>query len=219
MKAHVVEHSAYRFWDHWLSDGRVPHLFTVDVETGTIRDLFAGTRYELPAADPSAHYYDISPDGREIAFAFDPAEEKRFDHEYHLVALDLRSEALPHAHDGLAALATSARATRPTAAGSRCSPRTCGRAPSPRARLALIDRSERRAARSPSTRWDRSVARAARLDARFVRRVLRTRKTTRAPHLYRWKLGEPASRRSSRSGGTVGDFDVSGDAIAFIRNT
>ena len=32
-------------------------------------------------ADPGAHYYDISPDGREIAFAFDPAEDKRFDHE------------------------------------------------------------------------------------------------------------------------------------------
>ena len=89
VKAHVVEHEAYRHWDHWLSDGRVPHLFVVDVESGKTRDLFAGSRYELPRADPSAHHYDIAPDGGEIAFTFDPAEEKRFDHEDHLFALDL----------------------------------------------------------------------------------------------------------------------------------
>src|SRR5512143_898197 len=34
VKAHVVEHSAYRWWDRWLSDGRVPHLWTVDIDTG-----------------------------------------------------------------------------------------------------------------------------------------------------------------------------------------
>jgi hypothetical protein len=57
----VVEHSAYRYWDHWLSDGRVLHVFTVDIESGKVRDLFAGTRYELVKADPSADSYDISP--------------------------------------------------------------------------------------------------------------------------------------------------------------
>src|SRR5688500_1620517 len=31
VKAHVVEHASYRFWDHWLSDGRVPHVFTVEL--------------------------------------------------------------------------------------------------------------------------------------------------------------------------------------------
>ena len=92
VKAHVVEHEAYRYWDHWLSDGRVPRLFVVDVETQRIVDLFAGTPYELPGDDPAAHHYDIAPDGREIAFTFDPAEEKRFDHEYHVVALDLRAK-------------------------------------------------------------------------------------------------------------------------------
>jgi Tol biopolymer transport system component len=91
VKAHVVEHSSYRFWDHWLSDGRVPHLFTVDVDTGRVRDLFAGSRYELLRADTSANYYDISPDGREVAFAFDPEEDKRFDRELQLVTLDVAS--------------------------------------------------------------------------------------------------------------------------------
>ena len=33
VKAHVVEHEAYRYWDHWLSDGRVPRLFVADVRS------------------------------------------------------------------------------------------------------------------------------------------------------------------------------------------
>ncbi len=92
VKAHVVEHSAYRWWGHWISDGCVPHLFTVDIDTGATHDLFAGTRYEISRAVPTAHHFDISPDAREIVFAFDPAAEKRFDHEYQLVALDLRAK-------------------------------------------------------------------------------------------------------------------------------
>src|SRR5512141_836941 len=91
VKAHVVEHSAYRWWDHWLSDGRVPHLFTVDIDSGKVRDLFFGTDYEIVRSDPTAHFYDIAPDGREIAFAFDPQEDKRFDHAYAMVALNLRN--------------------------------------------------------------------------------------------------------------------------------
>ena len=90
VKAHVVENSAYRWWDRWLTDGRVPRLFSVDVDSGRVQNLFAGTRYEMARADPTAHHYDIAPDGREIAFAYDPAEDKRFDHEYQLVAIEVR---------------------------------------------------------------------------------------------------------------------------------
>src|SRR3954466_7737125 len=91
VKAHVVEHSAYRWWDRWLSDGRVPRIWTVDVDSGRMRDLFAGTKYEVARADPCANFYDISPDGREIAFGFDPAEDKRFDHAYSMITLDIAS--------------------------------------------------------------------------------------------------------------------------------
>ena len=68
VKAHVVEHQAFRFWDHWLSDGRVPHLFVVDVASGNLRDLFAGSDWELPRADTASHHYDIAPDGAAIVF-------------------------------------------------------------------------------------------------------------------------------------------------------
>src|SRR5204862_455030 len=90
VKAHRVEHATYRFWDHWLSDGRVPHLFVADLRGGC-SDLFEATPYELVRADPDQHCYDISPDGRFVAFGFDPAEEKKLDDEFDIVELDLKS--------------------------------------------------------------------------------------------------------------------------------
>ena len=31
VKAHLTERAEYRFWDHWLTDGREPHVFAADV--------------------------------------------------------------------------------------------------------------------------------------------------------------------------------------------
>jgi len=66
--AYVTEEGFYRFWDHSLPMGRVPHLHVVDIETGEVRDLFEGTPYELSRAEPDADTFDISPDGRRIVF-------------------------------------------------------------------------------------------------------------------------------------------------------
>jgi dipeptidyl aminopeptidase/acylaminoacyl peptidase len=67
-RPHVTEDRVYRFWDRWLTDGDVPHLFLVDAETGTAKDLLPGSErwFDLMDADGE---YDISPDGREIAFS------------------------------------------------------------------------------------------------------------------------------------------------------
>ncbi len=65
VQAHVVERGEYRYWDHWLVDGREPHVFVCDVATGRCRDLLAGTGLALPPWDPAPEHYDISPDGRE----------------------------------------------------------------------------------------------------------------------------------------------------------
>ena len=37
-------------------------------------------------------------------------------------------------------------------------------------------------------------------------------------HLFRWELGAAQPEIVAR-GGTVGDFDVAGEAVAFVRNT
>jgi len=44
VKAHVVEEPAYRWWDRWITDGRVPRLFSVELESGRVTDLFADSR-------------------------------------------------------------------------------------------------------------------------------------------------------------------------------
>jgi dipeptidyl aminopeptidase/acylaminoacyl peptidase len=75
VKAHLTERAEYRFWDHWLTDGRVPHVIAADVGTGRTRDLLAGTGLALQPWEPSAELYDISPDGRELALTVDLAPE------------------------------------------------------------------------------------------------------------------------------------------------
>ncbi|HET9045960.1 MAG TPA: S9 family peptidase [Casimicrobiaceae bacterium] len=75
VKAHITEKSEFRFWDHWLTDGRVARIFVCDVATGATRDVLARAGVALQPWEPSPDHYDISPDGREIAITLDPAPE------------------------------------------------------------------------------------------------------------------------------------------------
>jgi dipeptidyl aminopeptidase/acylaminoacyl peptidase len=91
VKAHVTERAEFRFWDHWLTDGREPHLFVCDVASGRFRDALAGTGLSLPPWEPSAEDYDIAPDGREIAFTCDLAPEPRMMNQTDVVVVELNS--------------------------------------------------------------------------------------------------------------------------------
>ena len=214
VKAHVVEHAAYRFWDHWLSDGRVPHLFVVDVDSGKYRDLFAGTKYELLQADTSAQYYDISPDGREIAFVFDPAEEKRFDHEHAIVALDLKSRRF-----------TTLTAKSPLDHGApRYSPdgkwlalitRNLRKSAVAQDKLTLLERKSNRLS-IVSEKWDRGVN-APLVWAGDSSAIYFTAEDSARTNLYRMNIGQKQPEVISR-GGTVSEFALSGDMVVFIRN-
>ena len=88
---YATSEAQYRFWDHHLPMGRVPHVHVLDLARGRITDLFEGTPYELTRTEPGADSFDISPDGRHLVFAFDPASEKRIDNRKSLVELNLRS--------------------------------------------------------------------------------------------------------------------------------
>ena len=88
---YVTSESQYRYWDHQIPMDRVAHLHLLDLDSGKWRDLFEGTGYELSRAEPDAGSFDISPDGRRLVFAFDPAPEKRLENCFSLVELDLRS--------------------------------------------------------------------------------------------------------------------------------
>ncbi|OYU92481.1 MAG: peptidase S9, partial [Burkholderiales bacterium PBB5] len=90
----------YRYWDHMLPEGRVPHLLRLDTRTGRWRDLFEGTAYELTRTEPDADSFDIRPDGKRVVFAFDPATDKRVDGRFALAELALKSGRIETiAHD------------------------------------------------------------------------------------------------------------------------
>lgn len=215
VKAHVVEHSAYRWWDHWIADGRVPRLFTVDVGSGRVTDLFAGTRYELPRNDPGVQHYDIAPDGREIAFTFDPAEDKRFDDEHHIVTLELRARRF---RTLTARSPLNHECPRYAPDGSRIAllAQDLRRSPVAAHKLALIDRRSRRL-EVVRTRWDRSIHAPLAWTADSGAVVFQAEDDARQ-HLFRWSLGQRAPEIVAR-GGVVTEFDVRGDAFAFVRDT
>jgi len=89
--AYVTDEALYRWWDHHIPQGRAPHLHVMDVSTGKVRDLFEGSAWELDRAEPDVNSFDISPDGRRIAFAFDPAADKRLDNRFALAEIDVRT--------------------------------------------------------------------------------------------------------------------------------
>ena len=89
VKAHVTERSEFRFWDHWLADGREPHVFVCEVASGRCRDALAGTGLSLPPWEPSAEHFDISPDGRELALTVDRNDEPGMMNQTDIVTLDL----------------------------------------------------------------------------------------------------------------------------------
>ncbi len=67
VKAHVTEERVYRYWDTWLTTGEVPHLFTIDLATRSLRDLTPESTVWFDWNDPTGNY-DIAPDGGEIVY-------------------------------------------------------------------------------------------------------------------------------------------------------
>ncbi len=67
LKAHMADALLYRHWDYW-KDGKVRHIFSVDLE-GKVKDLTPGP-FDSPVFSLGGSYkYDISPDGKLLAFA------------------------------------------------------------------------------------------------------------------------------------------------------
>jgi dipeptidyl aminopeptidase/acylaminoacyl peptidase len=92
--AYVTSEALYRHWDTNLPMDRVPRLLMLELASGRVTDLFEGTDYELPRVEPGASHFDISPDGRRIAFVHDPSPGKRADHMLALAELDLATRRI-----------------------------------------------------------------------------------------------------------------------------
>ena len=68
VKAVVTEDRVYRYWDRWLTDGKIHHIFAIDVDTRAMSDLTPASTRWLPL-DEVADNFRISPDGREVAYS------------------------------------------------------------------------------------------------------------------------------------------------------
>ncbi|MDM7914883.1 MAG: S9 family peptidase [Candidatus Eisenbacteria bacterium] len=68
VKVRVTEDRVYRYWDHWLTDGKVHHLFVLDLATRAMSDLTPESDRWFDLDDPSDQYR-IAPDGSEIVFS------------------------------------------------------------------------------------------------------------------------------------------------------
>jgi dipeptidyl aminopeptidase/acylaminoacyl peptidase len=67
VKAMVTEDRLYRFWDHWLVDGKVLHVFVLDLDAGVLLDLTPTSTRWFGFMEPKGKFR-IAPDGAEIAF-------------------------------------------------------------------------------------------------------------------------------------------------------
>jgi dipeptidyl aminopeptidase/acylaminoacyl peptidase len=94
-RAVVIDDGLFRYWDRWLTDGKRPYIFALDLDTGRHRNLLAGTGHHLPLMQPSESHYDISPDGRELCYVVDNVPQMGLDFNLDLFTLDVTPTANP----------------------------------------------------------------------------------------------------------------------------
>jgi dipeptidyl aminopeptidase/acylaminoacyl peptidase len=70
VQAKVFDNAFVRYWDHWLDD-REAHIYSIGVEGGEPTPITLGTGRQLSKTEVGPSAYDISPDGKEVAFAAD----------------------------------------------------------------------------------------------------------------------------------------------------
>jgi dipeptidyl aminopeptidase/acylaminoacyl peptidase len=213
--AYVTEEHMYRYWDANLPMGRVPHLHVVDIASGRVTDLFEGTLLELGRGEPNALAYDISPDGKTIAFSHDPNPIKRVLNRFQIAQINVASRKVQplvsnkewdlshprYSHDGsklaLVAAHTAKRHTAP-------------------AQLALAD------ARSGkwqviSAGWDREVASGLAWSADDASLYF-TAEDHAQCHLWRHDLKNKTLNVVAR-GGCVQGFDVAAGTMVYTADS
>lgn len=86
--AKISDSHVLRYWDHYLTDGTVPHLFVLDLESREIRDLTPG--FDRLTGFGSFDW-DLAPDGEEAAFSANSTEPPFQKLDFNLFLLSLES--------------------------------------------------------------------------------------------------------------------------------
>lgn len=88
---HRSSDAIYRYWDRWLTDGAVPHLFRVDPASGEARDLTPGAARWMRwdnTGDPVADVA-VSPDGTTVVYCADRSDAPHRHLRWGLFSIDL----------------------------------------------------------------------------------------------------------------------------------
>jgi dipeptidyl aminopeptidase/acylaminoacyl peptidase len=216
VKAYILDTTNFRYWDRWVADGRVPHVFVADVETGQHRDLLAGTGLSLPRTEPGASSYDFSPDGAELALVTDLGPDPGYMPNSDVALLDVGSgrwtnlTADNKSDDGSPRYSPDGKWLAYTRSLIPYAP--------DRQRLMLYDRAAK-TKRALAENWDRSVAEFVWApDSQGFYFIAEDR--ARAPV---WTLALAGGSEPKRliEGGTNASLGVSGDGktLAFVRTT
>jgi dipeptidyl aminopeptidase/acylaminoacyl peptidase len=204
----------YRHWDHQIPQGRVLHLHLLDVASGKVRDLFEGTRFELPRDEVGNEVYDVRPDGRRIAFVHDPAPVQQIGNRLALADIELRSGDIETLIDD-AAWDFAAPRYSPDGQRLALTAANVGVQHTALSQLALVQRDG--SWRVLGEGWDFSVNAPLRW-APDGRSILFTAEERGRCHLWRHDLDE-GSYTVEQQGGWVQVFDVAGGVIALAADS
>ena len=96
VKAFVIDDATYRYWDHWIADGKRPVVFGIDVATGKHTQPPRRQR-PLPAAlsNPPPTTTTCRPTARSSASSPTPSRTSALDFNHDLFALAVRRKAAP----------------------------------------------------------------------------------------------------------------------------
>jgi len=152
---YATSEAYYRYWDHNLPQGRVLRPLLLDTRSGRITDLFAGTKLELARHDSGNADYDISPDGRHLAFVHDAAAEPKLANPLALSEIDLRTRRVRTLVND-AAWDFGAPRYSPDGRHIACTAAEVGRVHTALAQVALVQR-QHGSWQALRTDWDRDV--------------------------------------------------------------
>ncbi|MEP7303264.1 MAG: S9 family peptidase [Caldimonas sp.] len=205
---YATSQTQYRFWDRNLPMDRVAHLHVLDVASGRIVDLFEGQALELQRMDPDADVFDIAPDGRHIAFSFDPAADKRLDNCRAIAEINVQSRrvatvAIDAAWDFVTPRYSPDGARIAFLATNR------GRRHTAPARAAVLERGG--AWQVLTGAWDHAVNAPLRWSADGAALWFTAEERARRP-LWRYAI-ESGSAARAAEGGWVHGFDVAGETV------
>jgi dipeptidyl aminopeptidase/acylaminoacyl peptidase len=100
----ATEQAVYRYWKRWLVRGEIHHLFHLDVESKALTDLTPDSD-RLITLDDVGGVFDVSPDGKEVAFTVDiePDPRRRVRFAIHTVSIADKAPQLLEDRDSLPA--------------------------------------------------------------------------------------------------------------------